>query len=58
MLREDPGVRDAVVVGRPDPVLGEVPVAYVVGSGDDPALADRLAARCRDALPRDRRPPS
>ncbi|MET7474082.1 type I polyketide synthase [Streptomyces sp. NPDC005648] len=25
-----PGVRDAVVVGRPDDVLGEVPVAYVV----------------------------
>ena len=56
VLREDPGVRDAVVVGRPDPVLGEVPVAYVVGAGDDPALADRLAERCRVALPRDRQP--
>ena len=56
VLREDPAVRDAVVVGRPDPVLGEVPVAYVVGSGDDPGLADRLAERCRAALPRDRRP--
>jgi acyl-CoA synthetase (AMP-forming)/AMP-acid ligase II len=56
VLREDPGVRDAVVVGRPDPVLGEVPVAYVVGGLDDPGLADRLAARCRAALPRDRRP--
>jgi acyl-CoA synthetase (AMP-forming)/AMP-acid ligase II len=56
VLREDPGVRDAVVVGRPDPVLGEVPVAYVVASSDDPGLADRLAERCRAALPRDRRP--
>jgi acyl-CoA synthetase (AMP-forming)/AMP-acid ligase II len=56
VLREDPGVRDAVVVGRPDPVLGEVPVAYVVGAGDDPGLADRLAARCREALPHDRQP--
>ncbi|HET6294434.1 MAG TPA: AMP-binding protein [Kribbella sp.] len=56
ILREDPGVRDAVVVGRPDPVLGEVPVAYVVGTGDDPGLAERLAARCRAALPRDRQP--
>jgi acyl-CoA synthetase (AMP-forming)/AMP-acid ligase II len=56
VLREDPGVRDAVVVGRPDPVLGEVPVAYVVASGNDPGLADRLAERCRAALPRDRRP--
>ncbi|WP_158293028.1 MULTISPECIES: AMP-binding protein [Kribbella] len=56
VLREDPGVRDAVVVGRPDPVLGEVPVAYVVASTDDPGLPDRLAERCRAALPRDRRP--
>lgn len=56
VLREDPGVRDAVVVGRPDPVLGEVPVAYVVAGSDDPGLADRLAERCRAALPRDRRP--
>jgi acyl-CoA synthetase (AMP-forming)/AMP-acid ligase II len=56
VLREDPGVRDAVVVGRPDPVLGEVPVAYVVGAGDDPGLADRLAERCRAALARDRQP--
>jgi acyl-CoA synthetase (AMP-forming)/AMP-acid ligase II len=56
VLREDPGVRDAVVVGRPDPVLGEVPVAYVVGIGDDPGLADRLAERSRAALPRDRQP--
>jgi acyl-CoA synthetase (AMP-forming)/AMP-acid ligase II len=56
VLREDPGVRDAVVVGRPDPVLGEVPVAYVVASSNDPGLADRLAERCRAALPRDRRP--
>jgi acyl-CoA synthetase (AMP-forming)/AMP-acid ligase II len=56
VLREDPGVRDAVVVGRPDPVLGEVPVAYVVGSGDDPGLADRLTERTRAALPRDRQP--
>jgi acyl-CoA synthetase (AMP-forming)/AMP-acid ligase II len=56
VLREDPGVRDAVVVGRPDPVLGEVPVAYVVANSNDPGLADRLAERCRAALPRDRQP--
>ena len=56
VLREDPGVRDAVVVGRPDPVLGEVPVAYVVGAGDDPGLTDRLIERCRAALPHDRQP--
>jgi acyl-CoA synthetase (AMP-forming)/AMP-acid ligase II len=54
VLREEPGVRDAVVVGRPDPVLGEVPVAYVVGDGA--GLAERLAERCRAALPHDRQP--
>jgi acyl-CoA synthetase (AMP-forming)/AMP-acid ligase II len=56
VLREDPGVRDAVVVGRPDPVLGEVPVAYVVASGHEAGLVARLLDRCRAALPRDRRP--
>ncbi|MGW2517340.1 SDR family NAD(P)-dependent oxidoreductase [Streptomyces sp. NPDC001617] len=46
-----PGVRDAVVVGRPDDVLGEVPVAYVVpepGGFDARSVLDacrpRLAA--------------
>ena len=39
-----PGVREAVVVGAPDPVRGEVPVAYVaVGDGyDEAALVDGL----------------
>jgi acyl-CoA synthetase (AMP-forming)/AMP-acid ligase II len=32
LLREHPEVQDAAVVGRPDPVRGEVPVAYVVGT--------------------------
>ena len=31
MLRLHPAVSDACVVGRPDPELGEVPVAFVVG---------------------------
>jgi malonyl-CoA/methylmalonyl-CoA synthetase len=30
LLLEQPGVREATVVGVPDPVRGEVPVAYVV----------------------------
>jgi acyl-CoA synthetase (AMP-forming)/AMP-acid ligase II len=33
VLREHPLVRDAGVVGRPDPDSGEVPVAHVVTSG-------------------------
>jgi acyl-CoA synthetase (AMP-forming)/AMP-acid ligase II len=31
MLRTHPAVRDACVVGRPHPELGEVPVAFIVG---------------------------
>ncbi len=36
VLREDPRIRDAVVVGRPDPHWGEIPVAVVVRA--DPTL--------------------
>ena len=42
LLREHPSVRDAAVVGRPDPEAGEVPVAYVVLTG--PATPEELAA--------------
>jgi malonyl-CoA/methylmalonyl-CoA synthetase len=34
LLLEQPGVRDAAVVGAPDARRGEVPVAYVVSDGD------------------------
>lgn len=48
VILEVPGVREAPVVGRPDPSLDEVPVAFVLGIGDD--LADRVAAACQDKL--------
>ena len=41
-----PGVTEAAVVGLPDDRLGEVPVAFVVGSAPD----DELARLCRDHL--------
>jgi acyl-CoA synthetase (AMP-forming)/AMP-acid ligase II len=41
-LRLHPAVEDAAVVGRPDPELGEVPVAYVALRGD--VAADELRA--------------
>lgn len=63
MLRMHEGVRDACVVGRPDPELGEVPVAFIVGDADkdqvDRFLGERglapykwpVAIRTLDELP-------
>jgi long-chain acyl-CoA synthetase len=46
VLRLSPNVREAAVVGAPDERLGQVPVAYIVGSASDNEL-DQL---CRDHL--------
>jgi malonyl-CoA/methylmalonyl-CoA synthetase len=46
-LLEQPGVREAAVVGVPDPVRGELPVAYIVCTDFD---AQELDRRCRAAL--------
>ena len=42
-----PGVREAAVVGAPDPVRGEVPVAYLVADEtvDDEAVREQVEAR-------------
>ncbi len=62
VLIADSAVRDAVVVGRPDPILGQVPVAYVIPAhGPETAaglqhLLDVLAARCSAELSRFKRP--
>ncbi|MFN3324399.1 MAG: class I adenylate-forming enzyme family protein [Bryobacteraceae bacterium] len=45
-LLEQEGIEEAAVAAAPDPVRGEVPVAYLVGSFD-PA---RLEAVCRERL--------
>jgi oxalate---CoA ligase len=47
VLMADPAVQDAVVVGRPSPVLGQVPVAYVI-----PAHEPDNAARLQELLGR------
>jgi malonyl-CoA/methylmalonyl-CoA synthetase len=48
VLLELPGIREAAVVGSPDPGRGEIPVAYVVtGEGFD---AEAAHAACADAL--------
>jgi acyl-coenzyme A synthetase/AMP-(fatty) acid ligase len=51
-----------VVVGRSDPVLGQVPVAYVIPARDPAtadglqALLDQLTARCSAQLSRYKQP--
>ncbi|HXG58695.1 MAG TPA: AMP-binding protein [Thermoanaerobaculia bacterium] len=46
LLLEQPGVREAAVVGAPDPLRGEVPVAFVAGEAG-PADLERA---CRENL--------
>ena len=46
LLVEQEGVREAAVVGAPDEVRGEVPVAFVVGDFD----AEQLERVCREQL--------
>ncbi|MCJ1713901.1 class I adenylate-forming enzyme family protein [Microbacterium sp. M1A1_1b] len=62
VLLGDPRVLEAVVVGRPDDVLGSVPIAYVIPHPDpdepldhDGLVAD-LTARAERSLTRFRRP--
>ena len=47
LLLEQPGVKEVAVVGAPDPVRGEVPVAYLVPGPDfdEPATKARLATQ-------------
>ena len=44
LLATLPGVREAAVTGEPDPVRGEVPVAYIVGEADLAELEARVRA--------------
>jgi oxalate---CoA ligase len=62
VLLEDVRVREAIVVARPDPILGQVPVAYVIPPEPNPdgdaylALSAQLMERCAESLPRFKRP--
>jgi acyl-coenzyme A synthetase/AMP-(fatty) acid ligase len=58
VLIADPAVQDAVVVGRPSPILGQVPVAYVIPAQEPDTAAHlqellgRLNRRCTAELSR------
>ena len=50
MIFASGAVAEVAVVGAPDEMLEEVPVAYVIPLANTPDLADRLLARCRAEL--------
>ena len=61
ILLADGRVRAAVVVGRPHPLLGEEPVAFVLAQGvgrkiEPGRLSAELAERCARSLSRYKRP--
>jgi acyl-CoA synthetase (AMP-forming)/AMP-acid ligase II len=47
VLADHPGVARAAVLGAPDPVLGEIGVAFVVAADGELPTADELGAWCR-----------
>ncbi|MCK9931098.1 AMP-binding protein, partial [Frankia sp. Mgl5] len=49
VLRDQPGIADVAVTGRPHEVLGEVPVAFLV-PGPEGVDPERVYAACREAL--------
>ncbi|MEV6823842.1 type I polyketide synthase [Amycolatopsis sp. NPDC051102] len=49
VLEESPSVREVLVTGRPDDVVGQVPVAFVV-AGPDGFDAEELRRRCLSRL--------
>jgi acyl-CoA synthetase (AMP-forming)/AMP-acid ligase II len=51
VVAEHPDVAEAAVVGAPDPLMGEVPVAFVVARPDRQPDAEALRAFCRARMP-------
>jgi fatty-acyl-CoA synthase len=49
-LQSCPGVKQAVVVGVPDPRMGEVAYAYVQPKDHEMPAADDIMARCKQSI--------
>jgi crotonobetaine/carnitine-CoA ligase len=57
VLSAHPGVLEAAVVGAPDPVRDEVPVAFIVAADPaNPPAVDDLLDWCRDRLTKPKQP--
>jgi crotonobetaine/carnitine-CoA ligase len=56
VINRVPGVVECAVIGKPDDMLEEVPVAFVVAREPSPELEARILAFCAEALARFKQP--
>jgi crotonobetaine/carnitine-CoA ligase len=56
VINRVPGVLECAVVGKPDDMLEEVPVAFVVSLEPSPELEARILAVCRESLSKFKHP--
>lgn len=56
ILASHPGVRDCAVLGRPDPVAGEIPIAFVVAKSVKHVTTDDLLTHVRNSVSAQRSP--
>ncbi|WP_338043850.1 class I adenylate-forming enzyme family protein [Mycobacterium kyogaense] len=56
VLYQHPGVHEAAVVGRPDPVYGQVPIAFVTPKSGSDVTDGELAAHVATSLAKYKRP--
>lgn len=56
VLASHPEVRDCAVLGRPDPLAGEIPVAFIVARSQTAVSAEDLAIHVRNAVSAQRSP--